>query len=94
MQVYNHNDIREWYQATYPDDDMGKDIIPNTDWHMLWLAIITGKDVYDILGIEDSIIRERIFQELADTMGVDYNVVYYAWLDDPHKALESLMDNK
>lgn len=91
MIVYNHNDIKEWYQVTYPDDDMGEDIIPNTDWRTLWLALLSGQDIYDIIGVSDSVVRERIFQELADTMGVDYNVVYYVWLDDKTKALISLL---
>ena len=92
MIVYNHNDIKEWYQATYPDDDMGEDIIPNTDWRTLWLALLSNQDIYDIIGVGDSVVRERIFQELADTMGVDYNVVYYVWLDDKTKALISLIE--
>ncbi len=92
MQVYNHNDIKEWYQATYPDDDMGEDIIPNTDWYTLWLALIGEQDIYGIIGVGDSVVRERIFSELADTMGVDYNVVYYTWQGDKTKALISLIN--
>lgn len=92
MQVYNHNDIQEWYQATYPDDDMGREITPNISWYDLWLALLSNRDVYDIIGVSDSLVRERIFQELADTMGVDYNVVYYVWLDDKTKALISLIE--
>lgn len=92
MQVYNHNDIKEWYQATYPDDELGEQLIPNISWYDLWLALLGNRDFYDIVGVSDSIVRERIFQELADTMGVHYNVVYYVWMDDQTKALISLIE--
>lgn len=91
MQVYNHNDIREWYQATYPDDEMGKELVPNTDWRTLWIALINEQEIYDILGVEDSVVRERVFSELADTLNVDYDVVYNTWLGDTRRALLALM---
>lgn len=94
IKVYDHNDIKEWYQATYPDDDLGERIYPGISWSDLWDHLLKGDDVYDAIGVGDSIVRERLFEELADSMGVHYDVVYYAWLDDYKKALQSLMNQK
>jgi hypothetical protein len=40
----------------------------------------TYQDVYKYIGIADSIIRERIFEKLANEMGIDYNEIYNQWL--------------
>lgn len=91
MKNYNHNDIKEWYQATYPTDELGNELYDGITWVDLWNHILDGYDVYGFIGVDDSIVRERIFGELADILGVDYNVVYYAWMDDFKKALKSLI---
>lgn len=91
MQVYNHNDIKQWYQATYPDDDLGANINDDLDWERLWGYLVEGYDIYQYLGEIDSIVRERIFGELADMLKVPYDVVYYTWLDDQKKALKALL---
>ena len=40
-----------------------------------------GYDVYNILGVGDSMIRERVFEELSKILGVDYDVIYQKWLN-------------
>lgn len=38
-------------------------------------------DVYSLMGrAADSIVRERIFQQLAEIMNVDYDYIYEQWL--------------
>lgn len=92
IKVYNHNDIKEWYQATYPDDDLGKELYQGISWSDLWKHLLNGDDVYDFIGVGDSIVRERLFEELADSMGVHYDVVYYTWLGEYKRALQNLMN--
>ena len=36
---------------------------------------------YDYIGVMDSIIRERIFEGLAAHKNVEYDVIYYLWLE-------------
>ena len=42
------------------------------------------KDIYiTLFGSEelgDSLVRERVFDKLAEIMGVDYNYIYEQWL--------------
>lgn len=91
IKVYNHNNIKEWYQATYKDDELG-DNINEVSWSDLWAGLCKGTDVYDIIGVGDSVIRERLFEELANTLECDYDVVYYTWLGEYQKALQYLMN--
>lgn len=91
IKVYDHNDIKEWYQATYPDDDLGKKLCSGISWSDLWEHLLKGDDVYVFIGVVDSLVRERLFEELADSMKVHYDVVYYTWLGEYNKALQNLM---
>lgn len=90
IKVYDHNNIKEWYKATYKDDELG-DNLNEVSWSDLWKRLVKGDDVYDFIGVGDSIVRERLFEELADSMKVHYDVVYYTWLGEYNKALQNLM---
>ena len=35
----------------------------------------------DFLGVDDSLVRERMFDALATLMGCSYEHIYYQWLD-------------
>jgi hypothetical protein len=72
--------IREFYGKNYPTDDMGKGINPNATFDGLWNVLNTYGDVYEYLYVYDSIIRERLFEKLADNKGCKYDVIYYQWL--------------
>lgn len=74
-----HDFVREWYMKTYPTDDLGADIDPELTFKGV-IDHIEGENFYNTLGVGDSIIRERIFTELASILQVDYSFVYDAWL--------------
>ena len=73
--------VRWWYQETYPDDCIYYDMNPEATWENLWECLKNGGDVYDWLGVGDSVVRERCFAELARRLGVDYSVVYDEWMN-------------
>ena len=76
------NTIRDWYLAMFPTDDMGKQIRPELTFYDLKEMLIEGKyDAYDIIGVGDSLIRERIFAGLADAEGVTYQDVMNLYHD-------------
>ena len=68
--------VRDWYHKQYPTD---------TEWKSL--ETFTFMDLFNLLDnnygpdFGDSILRERIFQELAEVMDADYNYVYDQWLN-------------
>ena len=72
--------IREFYLEAYPADDMGKDINPNATFAGLLNQLIVSGDVYAYLYVYDSIIRERLFEKLAEELEVSYEYVYNLWL--------------
>jgi hypothetical protein len=72
--------IKEYYLSKYPTDELGNEIHTKATFIGLFEVLDTYKDVYDYIGVHDSIIRERIFEKLANEMGVDYNEIYNQWL--------------
>lgn len=76
--------IRKWYNATYPTDDLYTEIPEDWTFIKLWHAFNTRKktkkQVSMILDWPDTIIRERTFSELSERKNVDYDFLYYAWL--------------
>ena len=72
--------LRDWYLAEYEDDELGAELNPCASFYDLYFAVDRGIDVYSVMGVGDSIIRERLFGELAKLMHVTYAEVYDAWL--------------
>lgn len=76
-----NNSIKDWYLEAYPTDDMGYDLNDGVTFEDLFVALDNYKNVYEVLGASDSIIRERVFAELANLMNVDYGYIYNQWLN-------------
>jgi hypothetical protein len=72
--------IRDWYIKTYPTDEEGKEIDDKITFKAFYGYLWQGYDVYDVLEVNDSLIRERVFEKLSEILGVDYDVVYKKWL--------------
>ena len=78
--------IRDWYTSTYPDDDLGMNLSDIT-FHDLHTGISQGLDVYDHIGVGDSVVRERLFDRLAELKSVSYNTIYDMWLNGMRKGM-------
>lgn len=72
--------IKEWYMSAFPTDELGCELNGNVKFGHLLVALDKGQDVYDVLGVGDSIIRERVFGQLSEIMNVDYSYIYNKWL--------------
>jgi len=86
--------IKDWYTKTYPTDELGQEINDSITFKGLWAMMSQGYDVYEVLGVGDSIVRERVFEKLSEILGVDYSVVYDEWLDGGKKRRMSLLNNR
>lgn len=94
--------VRDWYLLNYGTDELGADIDPEATFDDALRAVSLGSGFYDAIGVGDSIVRERIFSELADRYGVGYDDIYEAWLherpvegvtlgtDEPDMSLKSM----
>jgi hypothetical protein len=74
-------EIRNYYLEKFPHDELGLEINENATWVGLLKTLNTNGQVYDYLGVGDSLIRENCFAQLANLIGVNYNEIYYKWLN-------------
>ena len=72
--------IKNWYTHYYETDELGQEINSMATFNDLYQALVDGRDIYDVIGVGDSLVRERLFEELAILLGVSYVDVYNMWL--------------
>lgn len=80
--VLRNINVNEDYVTVFPTDDLGKKINKDLNFLDLFNGMLEGKDIYDMLDVSDSLIRERVFERLAYLMGIDYQIIYYLWLNE------------
>ena len=81
MTTNPNTNIRKWYHAAFPTDDLWTEIRPQATFMSIFQVIDRYGNFYKAIGEGiDSIIRERIFQKLAGITGEPYEVVYETWL--------------
>ena len=74
-----HQSIRDWYVEAFPSDELGPEICEMT-FSDLVDSMNHGEEIYQTLGVGDSIVRERVFEKIATTLQIDYNEIYNKWL--------------
>lgn len=73
--------IREYYLENYPTDELGMELNETPTFAGLLNQLIVGGDVYEYIGVGDSIIRERLFERLAEELETNYDYIYNLWLN-------------
>ena len=76
------NRIRDWYIKHYPTDELGERIDENVTFDDVFAGLKNHRDFYEMVGVYDSIVRERIFDEIAKSKNISYDEVYNLWLDE------------
>lgn len=76
--------IKEFYISTYPADELGNEIDEKATFtKLLHILDTTNGDIYQYIGVADSLIRERIFEKLAEIIGgVNYDFIYSKWINN------------
>ena len=75
--------IREWYSKAYPTDDIVSHIREDATFWGLFDTLDNYQNVYAFIfkdSWEDSIVRERCFEHLAEIMEVPYKEIYDQWM--------------
>lgn len=80
--VLRNINVNEDYVTDFPTDDLGKEINKDLNFLQLFNGLLCGKDIYEMLDVSDSLIRERVLKRLAYLMGIDYQIIYYLWLNE------------
>ena len=75
-------ELRDWYKKEYKDDDI-EDELPSDTFAVVLAGFFNNPEEFEEnYCANDSIVRERIFQKLADLCNVDYDDFYDFWLDN------------
>jgi energy-converting hydrogenase A subunit M len=70
--------IKKWYLETFNDDE-GLKINENANFNDMDYYEI--RHIYDYLNVEDSIVRERVFEKLATLLNINYDEIYDIWVN-------------
>ena len=82
--------IKQWYLEAYPNDTLGGEIREGLTFSDAYRALENKACIYEALGVCDSVIRERVFDQLAQISGVDYGVIYDMWCYEKMPLLDQL----
>lgn len=74
--------IKDWYIKNYASDELGREINPLVGFKDCLRMMENGKDFYDIIDVVDSVIRERVFKEIARVHNISYDEVYNLWINN------------
>jgi len=69
----------------FPEDSIGEEIREDITFLGLRNILYGDYDVYDYIGVGDSLVRERLFEQLSKDIGQDYGFVYDLWLSKDRK---------
>ena len=72
-------EIRKFYLENYPNDDLGNELSDTANFAGLLFELYKDGDIYEYIGVADSLIRARLFEKLAEQLKVDYQHVYNLW---------------
>lgn len=71
--------IKTAYQTLYPEDNIGHQLNDVT-FEDVFQTLDNYQSIYKLIGVYDSLIRERIFSMLAVIMDVEYAYIYAQWM--------------
>lgn len=83
--------VKDAYIGMYSDDELGQEINPTLTFSQAFNGMKKGKNIYDLMGVGDSIVRERVFSTLAELYtDNDYGEIYNLWLyEADNKSLKN-----
>jgi hypothetical protein len=71
--------LRDWYTTNFPSDELGIEIDDTATFDGLFETLDRRRDVYDYIGVYDSVVRERLFEKLAELAEMPYSYIYDQW---------------
>ena len=75
------SNVKETYKHCYPTDVLGDSLDGYISFAQVLARMQKGEDFYNIIKVEDSIVREHIFSILAVVGGVKYDDIYTMWIN-------------
>jgi hypothetical protein len=72
--------LRDWYTTNFQSDELGIEIDATATFDGLFETLDRRRDVYEYIGVHDSVVRERLFEKLAELAEMPYSYIYDQWL--------------
>lgn len=72
--------FKKFYHEIYDTDPDWTDLNPDITLGEAFIEFLNGANPYDIIGVCDSIFRERLFEMFAELADVDYDDIYNHWM--------------
>ena len=80
--VTKETNIKSWYMKEFPTDDVGKTLNDDVTFKIAYEKLPLGSGFYDVIGgYADTVVRERIFEELSKIYNCSYDDIYNIWLE-------------
>ena len=80
--------LKAYYLYEHTDDKLGIKINDSIAFYDLFLYLdnknyysVVYDSVYDLIGVDDSLVRERLFEGLCKVMGCSYDEIYEQWMN-------------
>ena len=80
--MFKNIKIKDFYTDNYPEDDLGEEINDTVTVDDVVDTLNNGGDLYKLVGVTDSVVRERLFEFIADICNTKYDNVYKKWLEE------------
>lgn len=78
--------VKPKFKERFPEEGSFIDQIPED---LTFRKVLDGlnneENIYDIIGVNDSVVREEIFILLSDLLDIEYDEIYQLWLHGPKK---------
>lgn len=84
--------VKEWYIKEFPTDELGHQINPRLTFNKIYNTLHVGYNLYFNLGVDDSLVRERVFKKLSELWKVNYNTIYNLWIDNLKEEKKNTYD--
>lgn len=79
--------VKPKFKERFPEE--GSFFIDQIPEDLTFRKVLDGlnneENIYDIIGVDDSVVREEIFILLSDLLEVEYDEIYQLWLHGPKK---------
>ena len=75
--------IKRFYITEYPTDELGVELNEKANFLGLLDTLnndASGENVYSYIGVYDSLVRERLFERLAEQLEKPYKYIYEKWM--------------
>ncbi len=69
-------EVKTYYRVIFPSDELGKNLPSRLTFNGLAKRFRAGKDIYKIVGVSDSVIRERLTHALQYVLNCSYDEIY------------------